>query len=64
MYLWCQYSNETYKCIFYENNSISYVVKNNGTVILHPQQDRLSRNIYELLKQDNDIKDVNQLKNN
>ncbi|MCC0646572.1 MULTISPECIES: EAL domain-containing protein [unclassified Clostridioides] len=64
--LYCTYDvNTLMKLInvsFYENNSISYVVKNNGTVILHPQQDRLSKNIYELLKQDNDIEDVNQLK--
>ncbi|MCC0632408.1 EAL domain-containing protein [Clostridioides sp. ZZV15-6388] len=64
--LYCTYDvNTLMKLInvsFYENNSISYVVKNNGAVILHPQQDRLSKNIYELLKQDNDIKDVNQLK--
>ncbi|MDB0439427.1 bifunctional diguanylate cyclase/phosphodiesterase [Clostridioides difficile] len=64
--LYCTYDvNTLMKLInvsFYENNSISYVVKNNGTVVLHPQQDRLSKNIYELLKQDNDIKDVNKLK--
>lgn len=64
--LYCTYNvNTLMKLInvsFYENNSISYVIKNNGTIILHPQQDRLSKNIYELLKQNNDIKDVNQLK--
>ncbi|MCI9976169.1 EAL domain-containing protein [Clostridioides difficile] len=64
--LYCTYDvNTLMKLInvsFYENNSISYVVKNDGTVILHPQQDRLSENIYKLLKQYNDIKDVNKLK--
>ncbi|MBY2476079.1 EAL domain-containing protein [Clostridioides difficile] len=63
--LYCTYDiNTLMKLInvsFYEDNSISYVVKNDGKVILHPQQDRLSKNIYELLKQDNDIKDVNDL---
>ncbi|HBG1739534.1 TPA: EAL domain-containing protein [Clostridioides difficile] len=47
---------------FYENNSISYVVKNDGTIILHPQGDSLSKNIYKLLEQDNDIQEVNRLK--
>lgn len=63
--LYCTYDiNTLMKLInvsFYEDNSISYVVKNDGKVILHPQQDRLSKNIYELLKQDNDIKEVNDL---
>lgn len=63
--LYCTYDiNTLMKLInvsFYEDNSISYVVKNDGKVILHPQQDRLSKNIYELLKQDNDIKEVNNL---
>lgn len=64
--LYCTYNiNTIMKLInvsFYENNSISYVIKNNGTVILHPQKDRLSKNIYGLLKQDNDIQEVNKLK--
>lgn len=47
---------------FYENNSISYVVRNDGTIILHPQEDSLSKNIYKLLKQDNDIREINRLK--
>ncbi|WP_131037996.1 EAL domain-containing protein [Clostridioides difficile] len=64
--LYCTYNiNTLMKLInisFYENNSISYVVKNNGTIILHPQGDSLSKNIYKLLKQDNDIQEVNRLK--
>ncbi|HGM3219219.1 TPA: EAL domain-containing protein [Clostridioides difficile] len=64
--LYCTYNiNTLMKLInvsFYENNSISYVVKNDGTIILHPQGDRLSKNIYKLLKQDNDIQEVNRLK--
>ncbi|HBG7259887.1 EAL domain-containing protein [Clostridioides difficile] len=64
--LYCTYNiNTLMKLInvsFYENNSISYVVKNDGTIILHPQGDSLSKNIYKLLKQDNDIQEVNRLK--
>ena len=64
--LYCTYNiNTLMKLInisFYENNSISYVVKNNGTIILHPQGDSLSKNIYKLLEQDNDIQEVNRLK--
>lgn len=64
--LYCTYNiNTLMKLInisFYENNSISYVVKNNGTIILHPQGDSLSKNIYKLLEQDNDIHEVNRLK--
>ncbi|GMK93531.1 TPA: EAL domain-containing protein [Clostridioides difficile] len=64
--LYCTYNiNTLMKLInvsFYENNSISYVVKNDGTVILHPQEDSISKNIYKLLKQDNDIREVNSLK--
>ncbi|HBF7898488.1 EAL domain-containing protein [Clostridioides difficile] len=64
--LYCTYNiNTLMKLInvsFYENNSISYVVRNDGTIILHPQEDRLSKNIYKLLKQDNDIQEVNRLK--
>lgn len=64
--LYCTYNiNTLMKLInvsFYENNSIFYVVKNDGTIILHPQGDRLSKNIYKLLKQDNDIQEVNRLK--
>ncbi|MDX5793290.1 EAL domain-containing protein [Clostridioides difficile] len=64
--LYCTYNiNTLMKLInisFYENNSISYVVKNNGTIILQPQGDSLSKNIYKLLKQDNDIQEVNRLK--
>ncbi|HFQ7766436.1 EAL domain-containing protein [Clostridioides difficile] len=64
--LYCTYNiNTLMKLInvsFYENNSISYVVRNDGTIILHPQEDSLSKNIYKLLKQDNDIQEVNRLK--
>ncbi|AXU84115.1 TPA: EAL domain-containing protein [Clostridioides difficile] len=64
--LYCTYNiNTLMKLInisFYENNSISYVVKNDGTIILHPQGDSLSKNIYKLLEQDNDIQEVNRLK--
>ncbi|NJJ69441.1 EAL domain-containing protein [Clostridioides difficile] len=64
--LYCTYNiNTLMKLInisFYENNSISYVVKNDGTIILHPQGDSLSKNIYKLLEQDNDIHEVNRLK--
>ncbi|HFL3588034.1 TPA: EAL domain-containing protein [Clostridioides difficile] len=64
--LYCTYNiNTLMKLInisFYENNSISYVVKNDGTIILHPQEDSLSKNIYKLLEQDNDIQEVNRLK--
>ncbi|EML6499743.1 EAL domain-containing protein [Clostridioides difficile] len=64
--LYCTYNiNTLMKLInvsFYENNSISYVVRNDGTIILHPQEDSLSKNIYKLLKQDNDIQEVNILK--
>ncbi len=45
--LYCTYNiNTLMKLInvsFYENNSISYVVKNDGTVILHPQEDSISK---------------------
>ncbi|HDX7135652.1 TPA: EAL domain-containing protein [Clostridioides difficile] len=64
--LYCTYNiNTLMKLInisFYENNSISYVVKNDGTIILHPQGDSLSKNIYKLLEQDNGIQEVNRLK--
>ncbi|HBG7285657.1 EAL domain-containing protein [Clostridioides difficile] len=64
--LYCTYNiNTLMKLInvsFYENNSISYVVRNDGTIILHPQEDSLSKNIYKLLKQDNDIREINRLK--
>ncbi|MDK3206909.1 EAL domain-containing protein [Clostridioides difficile] len=64
--LYCTYNiNTLMKLInisFYKNNSISYVVKNDGTIILHPQGDSLSKNIYKLLEQDNDIQEVNRLK--
>ncbi|VFC13358.1 signaling protein [Clostridioides difficile] len=64
--LYCTYNiNTLMKLInvsFYENNSISYVVRNDGTIILHPQEDSLSKNIYKLLEQDNDIQEVNRLK--
>ncbi|MBY2229140.1 EAL domain-containing protein [Clostridioides difficile] len=64
--LYCTYNiNTLMKLInvsFYENNSISYVVRNDGTIILHPQEDSLLKNIYKLLKQDNDIQEVNRLK--
>ncbi|HBG0936045.1 TPA: EAL domain-containing protein [Clostridioides difficile] len=64
--LYCTYNiNTLMKLInvsFYENNSISYVVRNDGTIILHPQEDSLSKNIYKLLKQDNDIREISRLK--
>ncbi|MDI0325400.1 EAL domain-containing protein [Clostridioides difficile] len=64
--LYCTYNiNTLMKLInvsFYENNSISYVVRNDGTIILHPQEDSLSKNIYKLLEQDNDIREINRLK--